>query len=69
MEIIYNNILDDISEHIEAAAIMNRKIKKLILTPREFGELKKKCFSYGIESPDLKVVSSSRIMGVPFEVK
>jgi hypothetical protein len=63
MEVIYNDILDDISDRIRNAENTNRKIKRFILTPLEFDELKKKCCSYGIDSPD------QTIMGIPFEVK
>ena len=73
MEIIYNNILDDLQDHITRAEIHNRTIKKFILTPREFGEVKKHLHRCGkdIKWPwDLSEKDIDyKILGVPFEVK
>ena len=62
MEIIYTNILDDISAAISAAEEHGRTIKEIILTVREYGEMKKALGLFGDPSGD------ETVMGVPIKV-
>lgn len=62
MEIIYHSIFGDIQDHIIKAELNNRRVKKIILTPREFGELQKEFMVYRTDAHNYT------ILGIPFEV-
>ena len=67
MEVIYNNILDDLQDKIEAAENQNRTIKEIVFTIREYGDLKKQNphAAIGIDGE----LWDTKVLGIPYTVE